>query len=96
MSNIEQLEFNEASEVLDGVGKSAKALIQAVYFGKGQTSVKEIKEQLDLTDLSDIDFLSEIGKVNGKIYAKYGVALYPTTPARTIAESKFTLGKVMK
>lgn len=78
-------------EVFDACPSKLKPLLDYIYRSRICTIDSLLDKFPELAD-SCMDMLAVIGKVNGRLFTQFKVAIYPAEVAPTIQDSAYSLG----
>lgn len=93
MGKFTQITAEKYNEVTTEVKQKLKPLLDYIY-REHLVTVETLLEKFPEIATVDIEMLTAIGAINGYLYPKFNVALYPAEVGATMKDSAFSLGTI--
>lgn len=91
MSEFQQVPTDLYPKITSFIVEEYKPFVDYIYRSRLVT-VAELMEKFPEVGETGMDLLSVIGKVNGRLWSKFNVSVYPAEVNSTILESAYSLG----
>lgn len=91
MSEFKEIEQSLYEKIKSKIPENFKALADYIFRQRVCTVGSLLEKFPEVAD-SEMEMISAIGRVNGKIFGKDKCAIYPTEASSTISESSYAFG----